>query len=788
MDEKYIAHKDGEKEQSVACHLIKTSAYAKKFSRKINLEKCGEIMGLIHDLGKYSDEFQERIKNGAEKTDHSSFGAKYLYELCPKYFGANKPDSGIITIFEMICLSAMSHHGGLIDVVENGGINNFARRINKKHEETKYKLTEDRSGEIIGKITEALSSESFKTECGNIREKLKIFTGDKSMDKNQAILFFDALLIKYIYSCLIDADRTDTAEFYDGEFYDAPFEKWEAIINASDNNNKRFDVNELNKIRDEIFTSCIECGKKEKGFFKLAVPTGGGKTLSSFRFASEHAKKHNLDRIIYVLPYISIIEQNAEVIRKMLLNSNINDDILIESHSNLNIDEDKKKYFNLTDNWSGQIIFTTMVGFLESVFGGGTKNIRRFHNMANSVIIFDEIQSLPIKAIHMANMLMKFLYHVCESSIILCSATQPLLDKIYSEHRRLPEAKSIITKIYPSLERVEIIDATTKLGYDYKQAADFALDKFEYDDSMLIVVNTRSSALNLYKLIEEQKLDIKNNIYYLSTNLCPEHRSQVIKEIKEKLSTKQKIICISTQLIEAGVDIDFNCAIRFIAGLDSIIQSAGRCNREGRLSKGKVYIINCNCEYIDKLLDIKKGQECTERILRDMKDRFTGKNLLSDEVVEQYYKYYFHERNDEMGYKISAKDCGADTNLFELMSTNNSAVNEYVICEKRSKYNMRIRQAFETVGDNFKIIEDNQVGVIVPYGNGEDIINNLSQMSKREILRKSQRYTVNIFKNELQNGFVHYNENAGVYTLNSSHYDKVLGLTEEASNFEEYII
>jgi len=769
MNNEYLAHKKDTKEQTINEHLYKTSDYAKKYSKKINLGKCGEIIGLIHDLGKYSDEFQARILYDAEKTDHSTFGAKYLYQLFNKYFGKNKIDVGIKTIFEMISLSAMSHHGGLIDVVENEGINNFNRRINKNFDRT----LEERSSEIINSLIRLIISDSFKTECLTIKEKLKIFTGE---NKNEEILFFDALLIKYLYSCLIDADRIDTAEFYDGEFPPAPFENWDIIINALDN--KKYEINDLNKIRAEIYNNCIECGKKEKGFFKLAVPTGGGKTFSSLRFALEHAKTHNLDRIIYVLPYISIIEQNAEAIRKVLTDNKINGDILIESHSNLNIDEQNYQYFNLTDNWSGQIVFTTMVGFLESVYGGGTKNIRRFHNMANSVIIFDEIQSLPIKTIHMANMLMKFLYHVCGSSIILCSATQPLLDKIYNENRRLPGAENIITKIYPSLERVEIIDVTIPLGFDYEQVVEFALDKFE--NSMLIVVNTRNSALNLYKLLEHQP---EIELFYLSTNLCPEHRSKVINEIKCKLKSNKKIICVSTQLIEAGVDIDFNCVIRFTAGLDSIIQSAGRCNREGKLSKGKVYIINCNCESVDRLYDIRKGQECTFRILHE----FKNKNLLSNEVVEQYYKYYFHERNDEMCYKISADECGVDTNLFELMSTNNAAVTEYTRNEKLPKYNLRIRQAFETVGKNFNIIEDNQVGVIVPYGEGENIINNLSKMTKREILRKAQRYTVNIFTNKLQSGFVNCNESAGVYILNSAYYDDVLGVTDEVSNVKDSI-
>lgn len=788
-DETFIAHKNEKtnETQSIQSHLTNTSCYAKNYLSKINFASCGEVAALLHDLGKYSDKFQERIKEGGDKTDHATFGAKCIYQLFEGLPSENKTKE-LKTVSDIIALVVMSHHGGLMDVIAadgaDFGTDNLKKRIEKyngNNSEQQFDLIAERSEKIRDKVMELIRSHEFISEYSAVREKLKKFNEARG-GTSEEILFFESLFIKFIFSCLIDADRRDTSEFCEGK-YDAPRVEWETLIEAAENKNRSFAKNELNNIRNEIYKTCVEYGGREKNFFKIETPTGGGKTLSSFRFALEHAKTHKSERIIYVIPYISIIEQNADVIKKMLEDNNISADILTESHSNININkEDKDENYGLTQNWDSQIIFTTMVGFLESVFGGGTKNIRRFHNMANSVIIFDEIQFMPIKAIHMANMLMNFLFYMCGSSIVLCTATQPLLDKIADEPRRLPEAVNIITKKYPLLDRVEIIDATTVSGYDHNQIIDFAAEKFIGINSMLIVVNTRKSAVELFKLAKD-KYGSDVSLYYLSTNLCPQHRSKVICKIKKCLDSGKKTICISTQLIEAGVDIDFNCVIRFTAGLDSIIQSAGRCNREGKqASKGKTYIVNCNCETIDKLEDIREGREIAKRIFDELKKGRYGGDLLSKEAIERYYEYYFHARNDEMCYKLSL-----DINLFNLMSNNTAAVNEYKRKLNVPQIPMRIRQAFKTAGENFKIIDNDQVGVIVPYEEGKNIICNLKNMTKRDILRKSQRYTVNVFADRLSNGNIIYMPDSGVYVLNESYYNDVLGMTEEVSNLSNTI-
>lgn len=777
MKEKYLAHKDIEtgKEQTLCEHLTEASQLAKKFASKIGMEKCGELLGLIHDIGKYSDEFQSRINGEDIECDHATAGAQLLNNLC-------KMDVKNITkvAHQMMCVSTMSHHGGLIDVIDQDGVNNYLRRLTKKVDNI-Y----DRADEILLKASEILNGTQFVLECESAINNLNIFL---DLDKQEELRFFESLLIKYIYSCLIDADRLNTIEFSQGKL-EYPSVSWNKIIKAIDSKVMEFADNSLNKVRNKIYNNCVQIGKEGKGFFKLTVPTGGGKTLASLRFATEHASKNNMDRIIYVLPYISIIEQNADVIRKVLVKNDIDENILVESHSNIASDDLNILHYGLTSNWSGQIIFTTMVQFLESVFAGGTQGIRRMHNMANTIIIFDEIQSMPIKCVHMANMLMQFLVNSCNSSIVLCSATQPLLDELNNTNRSLPKAKDIISERYQLLERVQVIDKTIANGYDNYEIMELLMKEFDFCNSVLVVVNTRNCARELYDIAINNSF----KVYYLSTNLCAEHRATVVKEIKLSLLNKEKILCISTQLIEAGVDIDFECVFRYIAGLDSIIQVAGRCNREGRLideegkkRNGNVYIINSNKENIDKLADIYIGQEVTRRILNEIKKGDHAGKILSDSAIKQYYKYYFYQRQNEMAYNISANKCGVDTNIFELMSTNNAATKSYVDIAK-SNYKYRIRQAFKTAGNNFRVVDNNQIGVIVPYLLGKELINRLDVMLSGEILRKAQRYTVNVFSNQIEKyGNAIKLSKSGVYYLDDMYYHETLGIIAKKKYMKEF--
>ena len=561
---------------------------------------------------------------------------------------------------------------------------------------------------------------------------------------------------------------------------------WERLENILDKKNNSFENNELNNIRKEIYNFCKINSPYNKGFFELSAPTGGGKTLSSFRFAVGHAKKHGLDRIIYVIPFLNIIEQNAIVIKELLALNGLKEELVLESHSDginekfdtndLNIvdDENITTYYN---NWDEPIVFTTMVQFLENVYAGGTNAIRRFHNMANAVIIFDEIQALPSKCVHMFNLLVKFLVNFANCSVVLCSATQPPLSNLQNKIMNLPMAKKIVTKSYPTLKRTNIINKIDiKNGTTLEEIAQNAINLAKEKNNCLIIVNTKASVTKLFNLMKNCGIFI----YCLTTNLCAQHRLKKIKEIKKKLCENKKIICISTNLIEAGVDIDFACVIRFIAGIDNIVQSAGRCNREGKLKDengnkilGEVFLYYNKEENIDKLKELKDSQTFLIDLISNREIDFS-----SEDIIQKYYKYKFMQENYKLNYPIEN-----NTNQFELLSQNEKLVN-YAQLKNKNISIGPIVASFDISAQHFKVIDNNQISVIVPYGYGKTIIKNLKE-NKLDYLKKAQRFTVNIFVNKINDLF---NSNAienlehGILVLKEGFYDKNLGVIAEFKN------
>lgn len=436
-EKKFIAHRresDG-KQQDLWLHLKETSKLAAKFASKIGLEKQGELIGLLHDLGKASEEFDFYIRSATGlidpdadgyvdakemkgKVDHSSAGAQFIYNKLI----SNNIDNN--TIAQLLSLLLASHHSGLIDCLSVDGSDNFSKRITKHDNLTRLtECLENIPDEIIQRINEILSNEQFIDDLQKtIGSQYK-----QEEDSCETSYFKTGLIIKYLFSCLIDADRLNTADF---EFpgneklrNQGLYQSWDVLVEKLNQhlsvlekknkvNEKRNDFPEhakkINSLRSDIANQCFECSKRSKGLYQLTVPTGGGKNFSSLHFALNHAKKYNMDRIIYIIPYTSIIDQNAQAIREILENKKsdgtFENSIVLEHHSNLTPDEENTKQKLLSENWDAPIVFTTMVQFLESLFGRGTRNIRRFHQLANSILIFDEIQTIPIKCVYMFNL------------------------------------------------------------------------------------------------------------------------------------------------------------------------------------------------------------------------------------------------------------------------------------------------------------------------------------------------------------------------------------------------
>ena len=425
------------------------------------------------------------------------------------------------------------------------------------------------------------------------------------------------------------------------------------------------------------------------------------------------------------------------------------------------------------------------------------------HQLANSILIFDEIQTLPIKTIHLFNNAINFLVQFCGSTVVLCTATQPLLNTVdKSLGAILLDSNSKIIAdehtLSASLRRTQIVDYCKNGGWTYNEVAAHTLQLLQENGSVLVIVNTKKSALNLYRILCNTP---KAEVYHLSTNMCPAHRKKTFSKIRLHLETNQSqpIICISTQLIEAGVDIDFGSVIRFLAGLDSIAQAAGRCNRHGRNENlAPVHVINSVEENVNSLIDIIEGQKVTERIFNDFNKNpdSMDNDLLSPKAMNIYYKYYFEARSEEMKYLLNPKSnpkIGCNTSLLELLSENKVFKSEYIRNNLDKFPEFHLHQAFDSASQEFEVIDAPTSGVIVPYGEmGKQLIAELtaaftnlesSKETQKSLLRKSQHYAVNVFENLLKelskNDCLYQIKDTGIYCLDERYYNDEFGISIE---------
>jgi len=427
------------------------------------------------------------------------------------------------------------------------------------------------------------------------------------------------------------------------------------------------------------------------------------------------------------------------------------------------------------------------------------------HQLASAVIIFDEVQTIPIRCVHMFNVALRFLVKGCGSTVVLCTATQPLLDKIEKKERALeilPEQQMMpdVNGLFQDLKRVEVHDRRKTGGWTEEEVVELVSGELHESGSVLIVVNTKLSAKNLCQQFKQSGIE---DVFHLSTDMCPEHRMNVLNKIKDRLKNNKPTLCISTQLIEAGIDIDFASVIRYLAGLDSIAQASGRCNRHGlRTNHGNVFIVNPKDENLNRLEEIRIGAQKAERVLDEYKDtpeKF-GNDILSPALMEQYYKYYFYDRKDRMNYPITSKSpVGRDDNLFCLFSTNQLSVDGYKRTHNQSEPAIVLRQSFQKASEAFRAIESLTRGVIVQYGKeGKKIVNNLCAAfaveKQHKLLKKAQRFSVNVypyvFEDLCKQGAIHeVQEGTGIFYLDAQYYSDEFGLSKEIVNeMETYTV
>ena len=806
-------------QQLLIDHLLETSTISGQLAAKLNLGLVGELLGLMHDFGKYSRKFQKYIHDetglfnpdlddeestpNGSKVDHSTAGAQWVYRELRK-FGAAQ---GIGELFgQMLGLCIASHHGeGLIDCLDGEGNPKWIERFNKTDELTHLAECEQNADEAVLQKAKELAGENL------IRSLLKavkpILSDPVSNDKIKE--FYLGCLTRFLFSCLIDADRINSSDFEreaqkevrcltEKPDWQSAIDKLEAKLAGFEN---RYPIDE---IRRKISDDCLKRAADSQGIYTLTVPTGGGKTLASLCYALHHAQKHNLDRIIYIIPYTSIIDQNAQAVREIL-----GEDWVLEHHSNLEPEKQSWQDKLLSENWDKPIVFTTMVQFLDAWFDGGTRGARHIHPMTNSVLIFDEIQTLPVKCVHLFCNVLNWLTTFGKSTAVLCTATQPLLGESglqnFSEGKResiaargllkQPANAEImgkhqdLDKLFADLSRVKIRFNEKAGGWNVDEAGAFLLEQFQTALSCLFIVNTKKWAQELYQYCKGQNVP-PEALFHLSTNQCAAHRKAIFDTIKARLKNKEPVICISTQLIEAGVDISMACVIRALGGLDSIAQAAGRCNRHGeKEGKGQVWVLNLQEQDFTRILpDIQAGKTHAERVFRD----FAGQDILQPAAMERYFEYYFYQRSDEMSYSVKNSATGS---LLDWLSDN--ALNPYgEKNDKRSKPLPLLMQSFKSAGRAFQAIDAPTHAVIVPYGEGAELIVKLcgewDPKKMYDAKKKAQRYSVNVFPNvwnklQKENALHETIEGSGIYYLNERYYNDEFGLSlDETSEMTFY--
>ena len=841
-----LAHYDKEnnKRQFLIDHLLNTAKIASNIGKDIGIDNLCFLLGVLHDVGKADIKFQDMLKNisnSKTKVIHSTAGAYFLFEKeYDKDLSGNEHKNH--KNFIEICMYVIEAHHGLFDIVGKSSVdvlqsfdyvNKIFERVGNYKNDSSYDK-EAIENFIYNEVTSIVNNnsefnsvekliESAFQEYSNI---IKIFDKNyvplenekqKNKHKREERRFFDAMLIRLLLSILKAADVEDTINAYglvvESRAKEESFSLKKHYVDAIEEEYNRYNGNDkevkpINKVRNCIANKLLNRGQNDgAGIYRLDVPTGAGKTKASLRYALHQMADGSKNKFIYVTAFLSVLEQNAKEIKAI-----IGEEGVLEHHSNADIFNENSKASNekedmeyvqksfMVDAWEDSAILTTMVQFFNTLFKGKSANLRRFSSLINSVIVIDEVQSLPIEVMYFFNLTMNFLKNVMKCTIVLCTATQPIYDHDSIRHKL---QYGSIDKGNQNATLVELSDESRKCfdRYSVRKIKDDSSDnlknihvsaeeivKFVFanqDKSILIVVNTKAAARSIVKSIDEKNL-LKKNIYYLTTNLCPAHRRKIISEIKERLSRGEKIICVSTQLIEAGVDVDFEIVMRSYAGVDSIIQVAGRCNREGKLSDGgEVILFNLDeaTENTKKILGIADKKKITKDILAQMHEE-----IQVDDLVENFYGCYFSNEADggnRMKYPLE-KD---QSSLFDLFVGNGIKKGDI------KNENGKLRGKLKEVAEKFQLISDDTNDIFVFYEGGIADLNKLLSIAEKELIsagdwvevkrliRELQPYSINIYKNDKLNEFVDSYLDGNIKVLQQDHYDKRLGANEEIGTF-----
>lgn len=668
-------------------HLLGVAELAGQFASVVGNRDWAHLAGLWHDLGKYSAEFQNYIRSASGydtdahietqkgRVDHSTAGALYATKQ-------HKAKGSVLAYL------IAGHHAGLGDW-ENAdeGRSQLSIRLRQTH------------------LLEQALLQTPPPEILNQHEP----TSKPPRGEALSPLAF-SLWIRFLFACLVDADFLDTEEFMDKEKSEqrskfpnlqqlqGKFDTRLEAICAAANDTK------VNRMRRHILDWCLAAADENPGLFSLTVPTGGGKTLSSLAFALRHAIRYKKQRIIYVIPYTSIIEQTANILREIF------GDCVIEHHSNFEPEKETAQSRLACENWDAPIVVTTNVQFFESLFAARTSKVRKLHRIADSVVILDEAQLLPPEFLQPILYALQEITSAYKTTVLICTATQPAIqEKPGSAHLiGLKSIREIVpdpNELHVELNRTTIsLPADLNKGIEPQELA----TKLSAHRQILCILNRRDECRELHTAMPEGAI-------HLSGYMCGQHRAEVIRTIKEKLNNNLEVRVISTQLVEAGVDFDFPVVYRALSGIDSIAQAAGRCNREGRLERGNVFVfVSWRKAPRGHLSHM---EAATREVLRE-----PGNEILSPDSFEKYFSHLYWLKGSKQLDKFG------------------------IVEDLRQVDGYKIR--FKSAARKFKLIDDSwQQSIFVRYENSPQLLAMFARGPDRWLLRKLQRYSVSIPKN-----------------------------------------
>ena len=725
-------------------HLNKVASWTAKFAGEMFAEgqdresarRWGYLAGLWHDLGKFSKEFQDylhRVGGNAHegevqgKVDHSTAGAK---EAVARFK----------VLGHFLAYGMAGHHSGLLNAEEGA-----SQRGRLQKEPPELPPTPEVPREVLAQTAPKL-----------LRFLTKVLGNPKSAG------FSAQFFTRMLFSCLVDADFLATEAFMNpaqaARRNVAPDDVLNQIAELLGARIAKFGTpasgDTVNQKRSKVVADCAREAGREPGLFTLTVPTGGGKTLSSILFALRHAMRYGQRRIIYVAPFTSIIEQNADVIRDIVrpLESD-SFTPLIEHHSALSPERETQQSRLAAENWDAPIVVTTAVQFYESLFAARTSRSRKLHNIANSVVILDEAQTLPVSFLSPCLHVLRELAENYRTSVVLCTATQPAIGFHKTDFPiGLSGCREIVSdtrSLFTALKRVNIANRG--------ELSDTALtDELREHPSALCIVNRREHARTLFQLLGEE-----DGNYHLSALMCPEHRSQVLAEIRRRLNAGLPTRVISTQLVEAGVDVDFPVVYRSLAGLDSIAQAAGRCNRHGRLPRpGQVFVFKPEDTRGEAFF--RDTAQVAAQVLELEED------LLGEGAIRRYFDLYYYRNKQRWDEKRILDH-------FEL---------------RPGSPDFPLVFNFTSAAKAFQLIDDWQRSVIVPFDNkARKLIEELRNPTiplHRDLLRGLQRYTVQIpprLLNANTNSFEHLRDDQFHVLISPElNYSRHFGLTLNAED------